>query len=144
MESWIKWVASYFWLSMQTSYLWVTFWSKEGVYFKFLRTLQSLPYNHDSWLNAIPNSWQKFWRFYLLLLFQLQCKRYTAFAEAFAFASLCCKQVIDTSTFQSYQTQQLYNIFHKLNCKSKFILYLMECALCKIQYVGKAATAFLT
>ena len=31
----------------------------------------------------------------------------------------CCKQVIDTSTSQSYQTQQLYNIFHKLNCKSK-------------------------
>ena len=29
--------------------------------------------------------------------------------------SLCCKQVIDTSTFQSYQTQQLYTIFHKLN-----------------------------
>ena len=56
--------------------------------------------------------------------------------------SLCCKQVIDTSTFQSYQTQQLYTIFHKLNCKSKFIIYLMECALCKIQYVGKAETAF--
>ena len=31
----------------------------------------------------------------------------------------CCKQVIDTSTSQSSQTQQLYNIFHKLNCKSK-------------------------
>ena len=54
-----------------------------------------------------------------------------------------CKQfVIDTTTFQSYQTQQLYTIFHKLNCKSKFIIYLMECALCKIQYVGKAETAF--
>ena len=24
--------------------------------------------------------------------------------------SLCCKQVIDTSTFRSYQTQQLYTI----------------------------------
>ena len=56
--------------------------------------------------------------------------------------SLCCKQIIDTSTFQSYQTQQLYIIFHKLNCKSKFIIYLMECGLCKIQYVGKAEIAF--
>ena len=43
--------------------------------------------------------------------------------------SLCCKQVIDTSTFQSYQTQQLYTIFHKLNCKRKFIIYLIEWAL---------------
>ena len=32
--------------------------------------------------------------------------------------SLCCKQVIDTSTFRSYQTQQLYTIFYKLNYKS--------------------------
>ena len=56
--------------------------------------------------------------------------------------SLCCKQVIDTSTFRSYQTQQLYTIIHKLNCKSKFIIYLMECASCRVQYDGKAETAF--
>ena len=56
--------------------------------------------------------------------------------------SLCCKQVIDAGTFRSYQTQQLYTIFHKLNCKSKFIIYLMECASCRVQYVGKAETAF--
>ena len=45
--------------------------------------------------------------------------------------SLCCKQVIDTSTFRNYQTQQLYTIFHKLNWKSKFIIYLMECVCIK-------------
>ena len=56
--------------------------------------------------------------------------------------SLCFKHVIDTSTFRSNQTQQLYTIFHKLNCKSKFIIYLMECASCKVQYVGKAETPF--
>ena len=56
--------------------------------------------------------------------------------------SLCCKQIIDSSTFQSYQTKQLYTILHKLNCKSKVIIYLMICALCKVQYVGKAETAF--
>ena len=56
--------------------------------------------------------------------------------------SLCCKQVIDTSKFGSYQTHQLYTIFHKLNCKSKFIIYLMECASCRVQYVGRAETAF--
>ena len=56
--------------------------------------------------------------------------------------SLCCDQVIDTSTFRSYQRQQLYTIFHKLNCKIKFIIYLMNCVLCKVQYLGKAETAF--
>ena len=56
--------------------------------------------------------------------------------------SLCCKQVIDTSKFQSYQTQQLYTIFLKPNCKSKFIIFLMECAPYRVQYVGKAETAF--
>ena len=56
--------------------------------------------------------------------------------------SLCCKQVIDTSTFESYQTRQLYTIVHKLNCKSKFIIYLIECALCKIRYLAKAEIAF--
>ena len=56
-------------------------------------------------------------------------------------SSRCCKQVIDTSTFRSYQTQQLYTIFHKLNCKSKFIIYFMEYASCKVQYVRKAETA---
>ena len=56
--------------------------------------------------------------------------------------SLCCKQVIDTSTFRSYETQLLYTIYRKLNCKSKFIIYLMEYALCKVHYVGKAETAF--
>ena len=48
---------------------------------------------------------------------------------------LCCKQVIDTSTFQSYQTQQRYTIFHNMQNP-------MSCTLCKIQWVGKAETAF--
>ena len=55
--------------------------------------------------------------------------------------SLCCKQVIDTSTFRSYQAQPLYNIFHKLNCKSKLNTHLMRYAFCKVQYVGKTETA---
>ena len=32
--------------------------------------------------------------------------------------------------------------FSKLNCKSSFVIYLMECTLCKIQYLGKAETPF--
>ena len=51
--------------------------------------------------------------------------------------SLCMDYIV-----RSYHGQQLYTTFHKLNCKSKYIIYLMECALCQVQYVGKAETTF--
>ena len=52
--------------------------------------------------------------------------------------NLCCKQIRQTSTFQSRKTKNKYKIFHQVNCKSKFIIYLLECTLCMIQYVGKS------
>ena len=57
-------------------------------------------------------------------------------------SSLCCTQVVNTKNFESYQTKRTFKIFHKLNCKSSFVIYLMECTLCKIQCVGKAETSF--
>ena len=36
----------------------------------------------------------------------------------------------------------MFKIFHKLNCKSSFVIYLVECTLYKIQYVEKAETPF--
>ena len=57
-------------------------------------------------------------------------------------SSLCCTQVVNTKTFESYQTKSKFKIFHILNCKSSFVIYLMECTLFKIQYVGKAETLF--
>ena len=36
----------------------------------------------------------------------------------------------------------MFKIFCKLNCKSSSVIYLMECTLCKIQYVGKVETPF--
>ena len=57
-------------------------------------------------------------------------------------SSLCCTQVVNTKTFESYQTKRTFKNFHKLNCKSSFVIYLMECTLRKIQYVGKAETPF--
>ena len=40
-----------------------------------------------------------------------------------------------TNTFMNQQTKHTY-------CKSEYVIYLLECILCKIQYVGKAETAF--
>ena len=56
--------------------------------------------------------------------------------------NLCCKQVVHTQSFKSNVTQKTYHIFHELNCKSKLLIYLMECRICRIQYIGKSETEF--
>ena len=56
--------------------------------------------------------------------------------------NLCCRQLTSTTTFTSQQTKRKFKIHHKVNCKSEYIIYLMECMLCNKQYVGKAETAF--
>ena len=50
----------------------------------------------------------------------------------------CCKQIRKTQKFKSNRTKKTYNIFHKVNCKSQWVIYLMECIICQIQYVGKS------
>ena len=57
-------------------------------------------------------------------------------------SSFCCTQLVNTKTFESYQTKKMFKIFHKLNCTSNFAMYLMKCTLCKVQYAGKAETLF--
>ena len=44
--------------------------------------------------------------------------------------------------FRSNQTNRIFQIYHNLNCKSKYVIYLLECTKSKIQYVGKAETEF--
>ena len=44
--------------------------------------------------------------------------------------------------FKSNQANRIFRIVQNTTCKSNFIMYLLECKLCKIQYVGKAETAF--
>ena len=56
--------------------------------------------------------------------------------------TLCCKQVISTTSFKSNQTNRIFKIFHNINCKSTFLIYLLECNICNIQYVGKSETTF--
>ena len=43
---------------------------------------------------------------------------------------------------RSNQTKRIFCIYHNLSCKSKYVIYLLECTKCKIQYVGKAETEF--
>ena len=57
-------------------------------------------------------------------------------------SSLCCKYLNSTNTFTSSVTMKTYNIYHKTNCKSKNVIYLLECTLCSIQYIGKSEWPF--
>ena len=56
--------------------------------------------------------------------------------------TLCCKQIVHTTAFRSNQTNRIFHIYHNLNCKSTYVIYLMECTKCKLQYVGEAETGF--
>ena len=56
--------------------------------------------------------------------------------------NLCCEEVVHTQSFKSSVTQKTYHIFHDLNCKSKLLIYPMECRICGIQYTGKSETEF--
>ena len=54
---------------------------------------------------------------------------------------LCCRQITLTSSFTSSQTGKEFQFYHNTTCRSKNIIYLMECRKCKTQYVGESNTA---
>ena len=55
--------------------------------------------------------------------------------------NLCCKQVKETSSFFNRITKRVFKVFHKMNCKSMFGIYLLECTKCDNKhYVGKFET----
>ena len=58
--------------------------------------------------------------------------------------NLCCEQVKQTETFQSYRTKKPFQIFHNLPCKSENLLYLLQCLICQLPCVGKSETLFNT
>ena len=56
--------------------------------------------------------------------------------------SLCCNHLKTTNSFTSFVTKKKYNIYHESNCKSKNVIYLLECTYCSKQYVGKSEWPF--
>ena len=47
----------------------------------------------------------------------------------------CCKEVI------GHHTQYCFKIRSQLNCQSKYIIYMLECQKCGIQYVGQTSNS---
>ena len=53
-----------------------------------------------------------------------------------------CSRINKTSTFTGTQNCQVYHIFHTMDCQSTWVIYVIECRICKLQYVGKSVTGF--
>jgi len=51
-----------------------------------------------------------------------------------------CRYIDAGKTFKSTATSRTFKILHKLDCKSSFVIYAIECTKCKKQYVGKSET----
>ena len=50
----------------------------------------------------------------------------------------CCRHMQSTSTFSNKSGDKEYKIFHRVNCKSKNVIYLGQCRICDNKsYVGK-------
>ena len=56
--------------------------------------------------------------------------------------SLCCNHLKSTNSFTSCVTKTTYKIYHESNCKSRNVIYLLECTRCCKQYVGKSEWPF--
>ena len=54
--------------------------------------------------------------------------------------SLYCQQVFQT-TFTSTQTSETFIVFHQITYHSNYVIYLLECVMCKIQYAEKSETS---
>ena len=58
--------------------------------------------------------------------------------------NLCCTQLQSINIYKSLVTNKVFNIYNKPKCKSKYLIYLMECIYmsCNKQYAGKSETSF--
>ena len=53
--------------------------------------------------------------------------------------NMCCNHMKSCNSFKSAITNKVYRIFHDVTCRTKMVVYLLECKLCpKVQYVGKS------
>jgi hypothetical protein len=54
----------------------------------------------------------------------------------------CCKHMQHSSSYTSNVTGKQYKIFCTVNCKSANVIYILECSVCGLQYVGESKQPF--
>ena len=53
-----------------------------------------------------------------------------------------CLNINETDTFEPFLTKQKYKINHLLNCNGKYLIYLLSCEICDLQYVCSRTDRF--
>ena len=53
-----------------------------------------------------------------------------------------CKSMSESDSFYSYATRKEYKINFSFNCDSSDAVYLFDCVVCGVQYVGSTSTPF--
>lgn len=53
-----------------------------------------------------------------------------------------CFYIKETDSFQDKSGNKTFKIKHTINCNSKYVVYLLQCKVCRKQYVGSAETSF--
>jgi hypothetical protein len=54
----------------------------------------------------------------------------------------CCLQLQHAQVFHSKMTGKEYKIFCNVNCKTPNVVYLLDCHVCRLQYVGESVQPF--
>ena len=47
-----------------------------------------------------------------------------------------------TNTFKGTRLNREFKIFHSLNCQSSWVIYIIKCQKCDLQYIGKSESNF--
>ena len=53
-----------------------------------------------------------------------------------------CNKINETQTFKSTRNNKILTIFHSVDCQSSWVIYIIECNICRLQYIGKSETGF--
>ena len=51
-------------------------------------------------------------------------------------------KINETQTFKSTSNNTIFIIFHLMDCQSSWVNYIIECNICRLQYIGKIETGF--
>jgi hypothetical protein len=54
----------------------------------------------------------------------------------------CCTRMQHSSSYTSKVTGKQYKIFCIVNCKNANIIYILECSVCGLQYIGESKQPF--
>ena len=53
-----------------------------------------------------------------------------------------CNYLVVGDIFSSHVTGASYTVNHRLDCNSRYVVYLISCKVCGVQYVGSTTTEF--